>query len=149
MKPDMFLIIGLFVNVFFAVLYPGQIFGTEDFGLIGGTDSSMQNYFNVEGNVPIQYDSATGQIVTGNNLFSDLNRTITATEGDEGVFTFDAFAFVDWVKTGFNLIKTLLMFVVGFIWMLVNLVYPLNILIGIPFSLLYIYGIVGFLLGRI
>lgn len=149
MKPDLFLIIGLMVNVFFAVLYPSQIFGNERFDLTGETTNDLQQYLTVNGTSYLgTYNETTGTLNQNENMFTQLKDSVTSTEGDAGFFSGDLFGIFDWVKTGFELIKMALMFLIGFIWLLWNLTYPLNFLIGVPFSILYIYGIVGFMLGR-
>ncbi len=150
MKLDIILIIGLIVNTLFAVIYPTQIFGDDPLGLSENTNSDLSNYITVNGDGLIQgYDSTTGELTSNSEGFNDLSNAVTSTEEDAGVLAFsETFGFVDWVKTGFKLIKTALMFVVGFIFLLWQLVFPLNFLVGIPFSLLYIYSMASFIIGR-
>lgn len=149
MKPDFFLIIGLVVNTLFAVLYPAQIFGDDPLGISGETNQEVSTYFSVNGtSVLTGYDSETGQLQRDDSLFTKLGDAATSTDGDSGIFTTDVFGFVDWVKIGFGLIKAIIMFIVGFVYLLWTLVYPLNFLIGIPFSVMYLFSIASFIIGR-
>ena len=151
MKLDTFLIIGLIVNVLFAVVFPTQIFGDDPFGLteIESNKNELAQYYTVNGTSIITgYNDETGELIVNDDTFTDMAGVVSSTEGDSGLFGSDTFAFVDWVKVGFSSIKTILMFLVGFIKLLLFLPTPLNILIGIPFSLLYVYSIVSFIMGR-
>ena len=149
MKLEMFLIIGLIVNTLFAVLYPAQIFGTDPLGLNGIQQDRLQQYYSVNGTAIITgYDSTTGELIPDDALFEDLQSGVSSTEGSAGIFGSDTFSFVDWVKIGWNLMKSALMFLIGFIFLLWNLAYPLNFLIGAPFSMLYIFAMVRFIMGR-
>ena len=149
MRLDFFLVIGLIVNTIFVVLYPTQILGSDPLGLSGQTDPLLQQYYSVNGSGAISsYNSITGEVEYNNQLYSDVEGAITSTEGDAGIFASTFFAIVDWIKTAMNVIKTIAMFVLGFIVLLFNLSYPFNILIGVPFALLYIFSIVSFIIGR-
>lgn len=149
MKLEMFLVIGLIVNTMFAVAYPEQIFGNDPLGLNGIQDSKIQTYYNVNGTAVINgYNSVTGELEYDSTLFSDLQSGVTSTEGNAGIFGSSAYGFIDWVKIGWNLLKSALMFLIGFIYLLWNLTYPLNFLIGAPFSMLYIFAMVRFIVGR-
>lgn len=146
MRADLFLVIGLIVNTFFAVMYPTQIFGTDPLGLSNQQSSEMNNYLNVNGSGIIQYQN--GQIVQNSNMFNDLKGAVGSTDGDKGLIIGELFSFADWLGTAFKLLKAAFMFVIGFIWLLWNLVFPLNFLIGVPFSILYLYGMASFIAGR-
>ena len=151
MKVEMFLIIGLIVNTLFAVLYPAQIFGDDPLGLNAIQDSkgTVQQYISVNGTGILgSYNSVTGELERDDTLFNQMTDTIGSTEGSAGIFGTGVFAFIDWVKVGFNLLKSMLMFIVGFIFLLWNLVYPLNFLIGVPFSIMYLFAMVKFIIGR-
>ena len=65
-----------------------------------------------------------------------------------GLLIGELFSFVDWVKVGFNLLKTIFMFIIGFVFMLWQLAYPLNFLIGIPFSIMYLFALASYIVGR-
>ena len=145
----MFLIIGLMVNVLFAITYPTQIFGNDPLGLSGITDSRMEQYYSVNGSsIMGKYNSETGELVSDESLFTDFDSAVTATDGSNGFWGTELFQFVDWLKVGFRLLKSMFMFVIGFVFMLWTLVYPLNFLIGVPFSILYLYSIVRFIVNR-
>lgn len=146
MKADLFLVIGLIVNTFFAVMYPAQIFGDDPLGLSGQTATELKQYLNVNGSGIIQYSD--GELVQNKNLFTELKDSVGATDGDKGLIIGELFSFADWLGTAFKLIKAMFMFVIGFVFLLWNLVYPLNFLIGVPFSILYLYGIASFIAGR-
>jgi len=149
MKLEMFMIIGLIVNTLFAVLYPAQIFGDDPLGLNGIKESKLQQYYSVNGSGVIgAYNSVTGELEPDDTLFTDLSGAVSSTDGNAGIFGSDTFGFIDWVKVGWNLLKSALMFVIGFIFMLWSLVYPLNFLIGVPFSILYMFAMVRFIIGR-
>ena len=149
MKLDIILIIGIVVNTMFAVLYPAQIFGDDPLGLSGVTDERINDYYTVNNSGIINsYDSDTQQLGYNNELMSDLSESVQVTDGSGQIFGSDLFAFIDWVSIGWKLLKTAMMFLIGFIVLLWNLVYPLNFLIGVPFSVLYIYAITKFIIGR-
>jgi len=146
MKADLFLVIGLIVNTFFAVMYPAQIFGDDPLGLSSQKATELNQYLNVNGTGIIQYSN--GEIVQNKNIFSNFKNSLDSTDGDNGLIVGELFSFADWLGTAFKLIKAMFMFVVGFIFLLWNLVFPLNFLIGVPFSILYLYGIASFIAGR-
>lgn len=149
MKLDLILVIGLIVNTIFAVLYPAQIFGEDPLGLSGESGTELQSYYSVDSAGFINsYNSTTGELTTNNDIFTNIEGAVTSTDGDAGILTTEVFGFVDWVKTGFNLIKTMVMFVVGFIYLLLTLSYPFNILIGVPFAALYTFSIASYIIGR-
>lgn len=149
MKLDLFLIIGLIVNTLFAVLYPAQIFGDDPLGINGIKQEKLQQYYSVNGSSIINgYNTETGEIIKSDELFNDLTGAVGSTDGDSGLLIGDLFSFVDWVKVGFNLLKTMFMFVIGFVFLLWQLVYPLNFLIGVPFSMLYMFALASYIMGR-
>jgi len=149
MKLDMFLIIGLFVNVLFAVNYPSQIFGDNPLGLDQTQDSRVQQYYSVNGTAILgSYDTTTGQLKSDDSLFENFNEVMDATDDEKGFWGTDLFQFVDWLKIGWKLIVATFMFIVGFIFLLWTMVYPLNFLIGVPFSVLYLFALVRFIVNR-
>jgi len=149
MKLEMFLVIGLIVNTMFAVIYPEQIFGDDPLGLNGIQEDKLQQYYAVNGTAVVSsYNPETGELERSDALFTDLQGVTTSTEGSAGIFGSDTFSFLDWVKVGWAVLKSALLFVIGFIYLLWNLVYPLNFLIGAPFSMLYIFAMVRFIVGR-
>jgi len=149
MKLDFFLIIGLMVNVLFAVIYPAQIFGDDPLGLSGIKESKLQEYYSVDGEGMIgAYNSETGELMQDTTMFTDFDNVISSTDGDSQFFGSDLFTFIDWLTIGWSLLKSTFMFIVGFVYLLWNLIYPLNFLIGVPFSLLYIYSMVRFIVNR-
>jgi len=147
MKLGFFLIVGLIVNTLFAVLYPAQIFGDDPLGLTGIKNDKLQQYYTVNGTGVIS-GYTDGELEHNKGVFSELSSATSSTEGDSGLLIGDLFSFVDWVKVGFNLIKTALMFIIGFVFLLWNLVYPLNFLIGVPFSILYMFSLASYIIGR-
>jgi len=151
MKLEIFLIIGLIVNTLFAVLYPAQIFGDDPLGLSAIADSkgAVQQYITVNGTSILgSYNSVSGELEFDGTPLSQLSEVVSSTEGNAGIFDTGVFAFIDWVKVGFNLLKSALMFIIGFIFLLWNLVYPLNFLIGVPFSVMYMFAMIKFIIGR-
>jgi len=149
MKLDFLLIIGLIVNTLFAVLYPAQIFGDDPLGLSGVEDARLNEYYTVNDTGVINgYNSQTGELLYNNEVFSDMKDANSVTDGSGQIFGSDLFAFIDWIGVGWKLLKSVMMFLIGFIFLLWSLIYPLNFLIGIPFSLLYIFSIVKFIIGR-
>ena len=149
MKMDIFLVIGLIVNTLFAVLYPAQIFGTEPLGLNSEVNVQTEQYYSVNGTSVVSgYNTETGELTRDDSMFNVMQDAVTATDGSAGILTTEVFGWIDWVKVGFNLLKTMLMFVIGFIFLLWNLAYPFNFLIGVPFSMLYIFGMSSFIIGR-
>lgn len=148
MRLDLILIIGLIVNTLFAVLFPGQIFGDDPLGINGIKESKFSQYYNVNGSGLIT-GYQNGSLIVNNDQFDQFEDAVTSTDGEAGLFGVgELFSFIDWVKVGFNLIKTAFMFIVGFILLLWQLVYPLNFLIGVPFSLLYMFAIASYIMGR-
>jgi hypothetical protein len=147
MRLGFFLIVGLIVNTLFAVLYPAQIFGDDPLGLTEIRNDKLQQYYTVNGTGVIS-GYTDGELVYNDGIFTDLSDATSATEGDSGLFVGDLLTFIDWVKVGFNLIKTGLMFIIGFVFLLWGLVYPLNFLVGVPFSVLYMYSLASYIIGR-
>lgn len=149
MKLEIFLVIGLIVNSLFAVLYPEQIFGDDPLGIDAIKQEKINEYYTAGGLSPISsYNSTSEQLIINGDLFGEMKDSVVSTEGDAGIFGTDTFSFIDWVKVGWGLLKSALMFVLGFIFMLWSLVYPLNFLIGVPFTMLYIFAMVRFIVGR-
>jgi hypothetical protein len=149
MKLDMFLVIGLMVNVLFAVTYPTQIFGENPLGLDQTQDDRVRDYYSVNGTSILgEYNTQTGQLESDNSLFTDFDDVVSSTDGSSGFWGTELFQFVDWLKIGWNLLKATFMFVIGFVFMLWTLVYPFNFLIGVPFSVLYLFTMVRFIVNR-
>lgn len=148
MKPDIFVIIGMFLNIVMIVLYPAQILG-EDSILLGIMNNDDTNYFTVNGTGLISgYDAITGEPIYNTNYLSSVAGAATSTEGDAGVFQTDLGIFVDWVKAAFNIIKEILLFMVGFLLILWGLPNPLNFLVAAPITLIYTYSLAQLLMGR-
>ena len=141
---DIILVIGLVVNTIMAIIFPAQIFEGAPLDMAGQTVSGQEAYFN--GSTIWQYDDEAG-LQKSNTLEETLKNSVDSTDNNAGIFS-ETFGFIDWVKDGFALIKNMLMFLVGFIILLWNLVFPLNFLVGIPFSFLYLYSIASFIIGR-
>lgn len=70
MKMDIFLVIGLVVNVMFAVLYPTQIFGDDPLGISGIKDDKLEQYYSVNGTSVISgYNTETGELERDDSMF--------------------------------------------------------------------------------
>jgi len=150
MKLDFLFIIGSFVAVFYTVLFPSQILGDDPTGIDGVRNDQIKEYIAVQNSsYLIGINEETGEIITRDGKFSDINDLIDSTDNNAGTITTDlGFGFLDYLQLGWALFKSLLRFLLAFIYLAWSLPNPLNILIGLPLIFGYIYSGVKFLTNR-
>jgi hypothetical protein len=150
MKLDFLFVIGTFVTIIYTVLFPAQILGDDPTGIDGIQNLKIKEYIAAQNSsYLIGVNEETGEIITRDDKFIDINSLIGATDNDAGVITTDlGFGFLDYIKVGWALLKTLLRFLLGIIYLSWSLPNPLNILIGLPLIFGYIYAGVGYIIGR-
>jgi hypothetical protein len=149
MNYGFFLTIGLIVNTFFVVLFPAQTVGADPFGIdeiraqkFTQLDSRTQEYYIDSG-----FFDETGQPTAQFDKIEELQNEGTGQVGSASILQ-GGLSFFDWVKIGWNTVTSLAMFFLGFLALLMNLQAPLNVLVGVPFSFLYIFSAIKFIMGR-
>lgn len=150
MKLDFLFIMGTFVAIVYTVLFPTQILGDDPTGLDGVTNDKIKEYIVAQNSSYILgINEDTGEILTRDGKFEDINDLIGATDNNAGVITTDlGFGFLDYLKVGWALFKSLLRFLLAFIYLAWSLPNPLNILVGLPLIFGYIFSGVKFLANR-
>ncbi len=150
MKLDFLFIIGSFVGIFYTVLFPAQILGDDPTGIDGIQNQKIQEYISAQNSsYLLGINEQTGEIITRDGKFQDINNLIGSTDNSAGTVTTTlGFGFLDYLKVGWALFKSLLRFLLAFIYLSWSLPNPLNILIGLPLIFGYIFAGVKFLTNR-
>jgi hypothetical protein len=150
MKLDFLFVIGTFVGIFYTVLFPAQILGDDPTGLDGVRNDKIKEYISAQNSSYILgFNDVTGEILTRDGKFQDIEGLIDATDNNAGVITTDlGFGFLDYIKVGWALLKSLLRFLLAFIYLSWSLPNPLNILVGLPLIFGYIFAGVSYIMGR-
>ena len=151
MKLDFIFIIGTFVGIMYTLLFPTQILGDDPTGIDGIRQDKLKNYITQNGTGYIQsINPETGEIITTNNAFEELDGIVTSTSGENAgiISTSLGFGFLDYIRMGWNLLTTALRFLLSFVVLSWSLPAPLNIAVGLPMIFLYIFGGISFIVGR-
>lgn len=148
-----FLPIALMTSVFIAVLFPTTVGLADPFGIdeiraqnAGNSTVLAGNLNNYYANESVGFFTNDGNVVKTDDQIEDIINLPSS--GDQTVFSDVGFGFLDYVKIAFNAAKSLFTFLVIPVILLFNMGYPFNILFALPYSLLYIFSLVSYILGR-
>lgn len=149
MKLDFIFFIGTFVGIMYTLLFPTQVIGDDPTGINGIREDKIKEYMTQDGSGYIQsYNAETGQIITKDGMFTEIDGIISTTSGEKSSIVNTALGFPDYVRVGWNLLTTALRFLLSFIVICWSLPNPLNIALGLPLVLVYIFSMVSYFIGR-
>lgn len=149
MRLDFIFFIGTFVGIMFTLLFPTQVIGDDPTGINGIKQDKIKDYITQDGSGYIKsYNEETGQIITTDGAFTDIEEIISATSGEKSSIVNTALGFPDYVRVGWNLLSTALRFLLSFVVICWNLPNPLNIAFGLPMIFVYIFSGISYFVGR-
>lgn len=148
MRYEIFVIISIVMNVFIAGMFPEYV-GLDDPG--GQTAIVQQKFQALDTNTKEYYieQGIFNKDGTPAEQYDKLKELAQITETNQGITLTDfGFTFADWLEVGWNYIKSILVFFIASVLIMYNLAAPLNLYIGVPYTLMYIFSWVKFLMGR-
>lgn len=144
MNIKFFIIMSMIFNVLIMVFFADSLFSTNKVGLLD--DDKLSSYYQND-NIYNGYDSNNYQVIVDNQE-SQINSLVGVTDGKNGVQeSTTGFIVIDWLKVVWQYAKYIIILVFGTCYLLFLMPYPFGVVLGLPYTIFYIWAILKFIRG--